>query len=255
MLNDVDIEDHAPRVANAPRPETREQDRQDEALGPSGRSRSRAPVSREAPDAKADRNRPRPKPEPEPRQDVGDEGEAPRGGFISRHPVRAAIGAASLLLAAGAGYVYWDYASHFESTDDAFIAARQFAIAPKVSGYVTEVPVTDNQHVVAGQVIARIDDRDYRTALEQAEAQVAAAQANINNMDAQITGATGRRCAERGAGRPVAGQPRVLPATGGALRPTRPHRLWKRPERAAVGLPKTPAAGDAEDDAGGAGRG
>jgi membrane fusion protein, multidrug efflux system len=87
----------------------------------------------------------------------------------------------------GAGYVYWDYASHFESTDDAFIAARQFAIAPKVSGYITEVPVIDNQRVVAGQVIARIDDRDYRTALEQAEAQVAAAQANINNMDAQIT--------------------------------------------------------------------
>ena len=64
--------------------------------------------------------------------------------------------------------------SHFESTDDAFIAARQFAIAPKVSGYVTAVPVTDNQHVDAGDVIARIDDRDYRVALEQAEAQVAA---------------------------------------------------------------------------------
>ena len=71
------------------------------------------------------------------------------------------------------------------STDDAFIAARQFAIAPKVSGYVTEVPVTDNQHVVAGQVIARIDDRDYRTALEQAEAQVAADRASIGNIDAQ----------------------------------------------------------------------
>ena len=75
---------------------------------------------------------------------------------------------------------------HFETTDDAFIAARQFAIAPKVSGYITAVPVTDNQHVAAGQVIARIDDRDYRTALAQAEAQVAAAQASIENIDAQI---------------------------------------------------------------------
>ena len=94
-----------------------------------------------------------------------------------------------LLLAsvAGGAYVYWDYAPHFETTDDAFIAARQFAIAPKVSGYVTEVPVTDNQHVVAGQVIARIDDRDYRTALEQAEAQVAADRASIGNIDAQTT--------------------------------------------------------------------
>ena len=85
------------------------------------------------------------------------------------------------------GYLYWDYARHFETTDDAFIAARQFAIAPKVSGYIISVPVTDNQHVNAGEVIARIDERDYRIALEQAQAQVAAAQASIENFDAQIT--------------------------------------------------------------------
>ncbi len=84
------------------------------------------------------------------------------------------------------GYLYWDNAGHFASTDDAFIAARQFTIAPKVSGYITAVPVTDNQHVAAGDVIARIDDRDYRTALAQAEAQVAAAEASIENIDAQL---------------------------------------------------------------------
>src|SRR5690242_10833611 len=82
------------------------------------------------------------------------------------------LGGLLLVAVAGAGYLYWDDVSHFESTDDAFIAARQFAIAPKVSGYITAVPVTDNQHVDAGQVIARIDDRDYRTALAQAEGQV-----------------------------------------------------------------------------------
>ena len=182
MLNDVEQE-HAPTVLNARRPEARARDRQDEPLAPSGRSRPRDRAREEAPDARTDR--PRPKPEPEPPQDDGREAEAPRRSFLRRHPVLAAIGAASLLLAAGAGYVYWDYADHFEATDDAFIAARQFAIAPKVSGYIAEVPVTDNQHVVAGQVIARIDDRDYRTALEAAEAQVAAAQANIRNIDAQ----------------------------------------------------------------------
>jgi len=48
------------------------------------------------------------------------------------------------------------------------------------------VPVTDNQHVDAGGVIARIDDRDYRIALDQAQAQVASAEANIQNIDAQI---------------------------------------------------------------------
>src|SRR6266481_2750215 len=57
---------------------------------------------------------------------------------------------------------------------------------PKVSGYLTAVPVTDNEHVVSGQVIARIDHRDYRNALAQAKAQVAAARANIENIDAQI---------------------------------------------------------------------
>jgi membrane fusion protein (multidrug efflux system) len=93
-----------------------------------------------------------------------------------------------MLLAAvlGGGYVYLDYAERFQSTDDAFIAARQSALAPKVSGYITAVPVTDNEHVAAGGVIARIDDRDYRIALDQAEAQVAAAQASIENIDAQL---------------------------------------------------------------------
>ena len=89
-------------------------------------------------------------------------------------------------LIAGGGYRYWDNASHFETTDDAFIAARQFGMAPKVAGYLTAVPVTDNQHVVAGQTIAQIDQRDYKIALEQADAQVAAAQASIENIDAQI---------------------------------------------------------------------
>ncbi|WP_414710034.1 HlyD family secretion protein [Pseudorhodoplanes sp.] len=91
---------------------------------------------------------------------------------------------AAVLLAAG--YLYWDYANHFESTDDAFVAARQFLVAPRVAGYVTDVPVTDNQHVAAGDVIARIDDRDFRVALEQAGAQVTNATATIANVDAQI---------------------------------------------------------------------
>jgi membrane fusion protein (multidrug efflux system) len=103
----------------------------------------------------------------------------------ARRALRASLAALLLASVAGGGYLYWDNASHSETTDDAFIAARQFAVAPKVAGYLTSVPVTDNQHVAAGDVIARIDDRDYRTALAQAEAQVAAAQASIANIDAQ----------------------------------------------------------------------
>jgi len=99
----------------------------------------------------------------------------------------ALVSGLALSVAAGSGYVYWEYAQHFRSTDDAFVAARQFSIAPKVAGFVAAVPVSDNQHVAAGAVIARIDDRDFRVALEQAQAQVAAAKAAIDNVDAQLT--------------------------------------------------------------------
>jgi membrane fusion protein, multidrug efflux system len=141
---------------------------------------ARAPFPHESPAAKAPASPVQPK-TPQPQA-----GKGHRAGFLRRRPVVSAIGAMLLASAVVGGYLYMDDAGHFESTDDAFIAARQFSIAPKVSGYITAVPVTDNQHVKAGDVIARIDDRDYRTALEQAEAQVAAAKASIENIDAQL---------------------------------------------------------------------
>jgi membrane fusion protein (multidrug efflux system) len=110
-----------------------------------------------------------------------------RRGLLRRHPFAFSIGLLLLIPIAAVGYLYWDQSRHFESTDDAFIAARAFSIAPKISGYITAVPVTDNQHVAAGDVVAQIDDRDYGVALDQARAQVANAEANISNIDAQIT--------------------------------------------------------------------
>jgi membrane fusion protein (multidrug efflux system) len=110
----------------------------------------------------------------------------PRNGFLHRRPIIFAIGAVLLASVLGGGYLYVDHARRFQATDDAFIAARQSALAPKVSGYITAVPATDNERVAAGDVIARIDDRDYHIALDQAEAQVAAAQASIENIDAQL---------------------------------------------------------------------
>lgn len=113
------------------------------------------------------------------------EPEAPPQSGWRRHLLAGVSGLVLLSAAVAGGGLYWDSARHFESTDDAFIAARQFAVAPKVPGYLTSVPVTDNQHVAAGDVIARIDDRDYTVALAQAEAAVAAARAGIEDIDAQ----------------------------------------------------------------------
>lgn len=129
---------------------------------------------------------PREREEEDAEQDHEKSGE-PRKGLLRRHLVAFAIGIVLLLAALPVGYLYWNYSAHFEYTEDAYIASRQFAIAPEVSGYLTAVPVTDNEHVNAGQVIARIDDRTYRTALAQAQAQVVAANASIENIDAQMS--------------------------------------------------------------------
>ena len=97
-------------------------------------------------------------------------------------------GGALLFVAAAAGYgnYYWTIGRFLVSTDDAYVQAHSVLISPKVSGYISEVPVDDNQAVKAGQVIARIDPRDYDTALDQARANVAAAQASIETLNQQI---------------------------------------------------------------------
>ena len=101
-------------------------------------------------------------------------------------------GVSGLLLigaVAAAGYYgeqYWTVGRFLESTDDAYVKADFTVISPKVAGYITDVLVQDNQLVKAGQVLARIDDRDFKTALDQARADVAAAEATIRHLDAEI---------------------------------------------------------------------
>jgi membrane fusion protein (multidrug efflux system) len=103
---------------------------------------------------------------------------------------RLLIAAAALLflgVAAGYGDHYWTTGRFLVSTDDAYVQAHSVLISPKVSGYISEVPVDDNQAVHAGQTLARIDDRDYLTALAAARANVDAAQAAIDNLERRIT--------------------------------------------------------------------
>ena len=85
---------------------------------------------------------------------------------------------------AAAGWVW--ARSGDTSTDNAYVRGDITALAPKVAGYVTAVEVEDNQAVLAGDILFRIDDRDYRARLAQAVANVEAAQARLDNVDAEI---------------------------------------------------------------------
>jgi membrane fusion protein (multidrug efflux system) len=97
-------------------------------------------------------------------------------------------GAALAVLAGAAwyGWNYWTVGQYLVSTDDAYVKADNTTIAPKVSGYLSSVLVGDNEQVKAGQVLARIDNRDYDVALDQAKADVAAAQAALTSKQAQL---------------------------------------------------------------------
>lgn len=89
--------------------------------------------------------------------------------------------AAIAVAAAGWAWVRSDVTS----TDNAYVRGDVTALAPKVAGYVTAVEVEDNQTVRAGDVLFRIDDRDHRARLAQAVANVEAARARLNNVDAE----------------------------------------------------------------------
>lgn len=118
-------------------------------------------------------------------------GEAPRehGGivaFVRGHPWSVATGTLVLIAALIGGILWWLDARHYESTDDAFIDARTARVSSEVAGAIAEVPVTDNASVDAGDVVARIDPRDYQAQLAQSQAQVDGAEAQIANFGAQI---------------------------------------------------------------------
>jgi membrane fusion protein (multidrug efflux system) len=125
-------------------------------------------------------------------------GAAAMDGFVEAVPADAAAGrrrsrkraaAACLVvlaLAAGSAYgrSWWETGRFLESTDDAYVGGDVTVLAPRVSGFVTEMLVTDNQRVQAGDLLLRIDDRDYRAALARTEAAVAGQEATLLNLDA-----------------------------------------------------------------------
>ena len=115
---------------------------------------------------------------------------APATGTSRKNRLRRLLmaGTAFAVMAGGSwyGFDYWTVGRFLVSTDDAYVKADNTTVAPKVSGYLHEVLVGDNERVHAGQVLARIDDRDFKVALDQAKADVAAAEATISSKRAQL---------------------------------------------------------------------
>lgn len=91
----------------------------------------------------------------------------------------------AVLVGATAYGVHWWTVSRFhEETDDAYVGGDVTVVASKVTGYITELPVTDNQFVHAGDLLARIDSRDYGAALLRSGAAVDAQDAAVANLKA-----------------------------------------------------------------------
>src|ERR1035437_945318 len=87
------------------------------------------------------------------------------------------LGIVGLIIVVTAGILFYRHASHFESTDDAFIDAHIIPISPKVAGQVLAVHVNDNQAVKAGDALLEIDPRDYEAKVAEERGKLAAAEA------------------------------------------------------------------------------
>jgi membrane fusion protein (multidrug efflux system) len=109
-----------------------------------------------------------------------------------------------VILLSGAGWEAFSWLQerqHYESTDNAYLKSNSVLISARVEGYITQLNIDDNQIVKKGDVLAVIDDRDYRAKLEQANARVTEAkaysnflhankntqQSSISNADAQVS--------------------------------------------------------------------
>src|SRR6266436_1305291 len=102
---------------------------------------------------------------------------------LKRMALMVSIVLATLGLAKVA-YTWWTVGRFIESTDDAYVGGDVTVIAPKVAGFISKLFVGDNQQVHAGDLLLKLDDRDYLAAQAKADASVAIQQAALSNLDA-----------------------------------------------------------------------
>ena len=102
---------------------------------------------------------------------------------------KAAIAAVALLalgLGTYYGHYWWTAGRYLVTTDDAYVGARNATLSPKVAGYVSDIAFDDNAHVKAGDVLLRVDDGDYRLAVQTAKDHIAVQEATIARLGKQV---------------------------------------------------------------------
>lgn len=116
---------------------------------------------------------------------------APQGptgikGAFQKHPAAMIVCLGLIVAGIVAGIVWYLHARHYETTDDAFIDSRPVLVSPEVTGRIVSVNVTDNQVVKSGDLLATIDPRNYKAAVDQADAQIRQNEASVQDVEAQI---------------------------------------------------------------------
>ena len=103
-----------------------------------------------------------------------------------RKPLLVLGALAAIGIAGWYGVQWWQVGRYLVSTDDAYVGGNVTPLAPRVAGHIDRILVEDNQHVAAGQLVMRIDDRPFKAALEHAQASMQQKQSALDNLRAQI---------------------------------------------------------------------
>ena len=121
---------------------------------------------------------------------VADRPSPPAGGLPRHRRWRLGLALAALAIVSGiawAGHEWWTGGRYLETTDDAYVGGNVTAIAPHVRGFVAEVLAADNERVHAGQLLVRLDPRDFQAALDHSAAVLAARTTEVEGLRARYT--------------------------------------------------------------------
>jgi membrane fusion protein, multidrug efflux system len=116
----------------------------------------------------------------------GEAGHDPIALRVAGHVIGIDIVIVAIVLAAYVARLYYV----FPRTDDAYVRANVVGIAAHVSGPIVQMPIENNQHVKAGQLLFVIDPRPYQSAVDRAEADLALTNLQIRALQDAIRGTT-----------------------------------------------------------------